>query len=169
MNLQRTGRRSRAILLAHPGPRRTPIPPSGLAFGSFGVDTLTVHRHDRPHLAPAERPQPESGRSARLGVGGLTLALLLTTAIAGLTATADLTDRSGERSTRIAVTRVEIAASILLGHGLVTIPAIQTLQAATPTACASPASPESRAIDAVPPRRAMVRAGLLALPPPACA
>ncbi len=128
-----------------------------------------VNRQDPAH--PAARPdrhQADAGRSARLSVSGLTLALLLTTALAGIAATADLSDRLGERSTRLATTRVEIAATILFGHGLVALPAIATLEIPSFGDSAADAAPGSRPDSwRAQQRRSMVRAGLIALPPPA--
>lgn len=127
-----------------------------------------MNLHDPARPAAASRHLPDPGRSARLGVSGLTLALLLTTALAGIAATADLSDRLGERSTRLATARVEIAATILLGHGLVALPAIATLEIPSFGDSAGDPAPGSRPVSGRDRQRlSMVRSGLIALPPPA--
>ena len=151
------------------GAIRRPNPARGACLCPFRRRySHPVNRQDPAQPAHSARHQPDQGRSARLGVSGLTLALLITTALAGIAATADLSDRLGERSTRLATTRVELAATILLGHGLVALPAIanfdRSFAKVDPALAVAGFQPTAERAGQ---RASMVRAGLISLPPPA--
>ena len=108
-----------------------------------------------------------AGRASRPGVSGLTLALLLTTALAGLSAPTDLGDQIGERAGR-SMRPIETAAMSALAHGLVVITSLAFIEAPATGAPTKPApSNARRASLVVAPRSEDLRAGLVDLPPPA--
>lgn len=132
-----------------------------LARRRRGVDTPEVQMHSQDH-----QPEAIVFRPGRTPLGGLTLALMLLTALAGMSITGEAissTSRAGERASRVTSAEFGVGAGReFVGCAMFALQPfrnpIATLALHTPPA---PPSSESRA-----PNQADVVAGLRNLPPP---